>query len=237
MALPIQSAPKYTISLPSDGKEVKFRPFLVKEQKLLMLAQEENDEGKTMEAIKDLIRTVTFQEVEPETLPIIDMEYLFLKIRAKSVGETANIKLTCNDASCPDESRGTGETVVNIDEVEVVGDEPEMKIMINDEIGIEFRYPTVRDMGGVEQLDQGSQTVEVIKKSIKSIYTEEDVFLAKDTSDKELTEFVENLTVQQLEKLGGFFQSLPRLQKDVSATCNTCGKPIEKVLIGLQNFF
>ena len=122
-------------------------------------------------------------------------------------------------------------------EVEVVGDEPEMKIMINDEIGIEFRYPTVGDMGGVEQLDQGSQTVEVIKKSIKSIYTEEDVFLAKDTSDKELTEFVENLTVQQLEKLGGFFQSLPRLQKDVSATCNTCGKPIEKVLIGLQNFF
>ena len=120
MALPIQSAPKYTISLPSDGKEVKFRPFLVKEQKLLMLAQEENDEGKTMEAIKDLIRTVTFQEVEPDTLPIIDMEYLFLKIRAKSVGETANIKLTCNDASCPDESRGTGETVVNIDEVEVV---------------------------------------------------------------------------------------------------------------------
>ena len=237
MALPIQSAPKYTISLPSDGKEVKFRPFLVKEQKLLMLAQEENDEGITMEAIKDLIRTIKFQEVEPDTLPIIDMEYLFLKIRAKSVGETANIKLTCNDASCPDESRGTGETVVNIDEVEVVGDEPEMKIMINDEIGIEFRYPTVGDMGGVEQLDQGSQTVEVIKKSIKSIYTEEDVFLAKDTSDKELTEFVENLTVQQLEKLGGFFQSLPRLQKDVSAKCNTCGKPIEKVLIGLQNFF
>ena len=231
MALPIQSAPKYTISLPSDGKEVKFRPFLVKEQKLLMLAQEENDEGKTMEAIKDLIRTVTFQEVEPDTLPIIDMEYLFLKIRAKSVGETANIKLTCNDASCPDESRGTGETVVNIDEVEVVGDEPEMKIMINDEIGIEFRYPTVGDMGGVEQLDQGSQTVEVIKKSIKSIYTEEDVFLAKDTSDKELTEFVENLTVQQLEKLGGFFQSLPRLQKDFSAKCNTCGKTIENVLI------
>ena len=111
------------------------------------------------------------------------------------------------------------------------------EIMINDEIGIEFRYPTVGDMGGVEQLDQGSQTVEVIKKSIKSIYTEEDVFLAKDTTDKELTEFVENLTVQQLEKLGGFFQSLPRLQKDVSAKCNTCGKPIEKVLIGLQNFF
>ena len=237
MALPIQSAPKYTISLPSDGKEVKFRPFLVKEQKLLMLAQEENDEGKVMEAVKDLIRTVTFQEVEPETLPIIDMEYLFLKIRAKSVGETANIKLTCNDADCPDEGRGTGDAVVNIDEVEVVGDEPEMKIMINDEIGIEFRYPTVGDMGGVETLDQGSQTIEVIKKSIKSIYTEEDVFLAKDTSDNELTEFVENLTVQQLEKLGGFFQAFPRLQKDVSAKCNTCGKGIDKILIGLQNFF
>ena len=237
MALPKQSTPKYTCILPSDGKEVEYRPFLVQEQKSLLIAQEQEDDKAMFSAVQDLIEACTYGKLKSTQLAVIDMEYLFLKIRAKSVGETANIKLTCNDASCPDESRGTGETVVNIDEVEVVGDEPEMKIMINDEIGIEFRYPTVGDMGGVEQLDQGSQTVEVIKKSIKSIYTEEDVFLAKDTSDKELTEFVENLTVQQLEKLGGFFQSLPRLQKDVSAKCNTCGKDIEKILIGLQNFF
>ena len=184
MALPIQSAPKYTISLPSDGKEVKFRPFLVKEQKLLMLAQEENDEGKTMEAIKDLIRTVTFQEVEPETLPIIDMEYLFLKIRAKRVGETVNLQVTCQDPKCD----GHGEVVINLDDVEVVGDEPENKIMINDEIGIELRYPRIGDIDLINS-EEGSmtQTLEMLKRCMVTVFDQEDVYPTSDSSTQELS--------------------------------------------------
>ena len=238
MALPIQTAPKYNCILPSDGKEVKYRPFLVKEQKMLLIAQEENDEAKIFEAVKDLIRSVTFEEIEPNELPLIDMEYLFLKIRARSVGETAKISIGCNDPECDGSGqKGSGEVVVNLDDVEVVGDEPENKIMINDEVGIELKYPKVKDIQGLNDLDQGSQTIEVLKRSIQSVFDSENVYLASEQTDKELHEFVENLTVQQLEDVTVFFNEIPRLEKEVVADCKLCGKEIKKNLIGLQNFF
>ena len=234
MALPIQSAPKYTISLPSDGKEVKFRPFLVKEQKLLMLAQEENDEGKTMEAIKDLIRTVTFQEVEPETLPIIDMEYLFLKIRAKSVGETVNLQVTCQDPKCD----GHGEVVINLDDVEVVGDEPENKIMINDEIGIELRYPRIGDIDLINS-EEGSmtQTLEMLKRCMVTVFDQEDVYPTSDSSTQELDEFVNTLSMSQMEMISEYFGSIPQLKKEVQTECVKCGKDINTTIQGMNNFF
>lgn len=234
MALPIQSAPKYTISLPSDGKEVKFRPFLVKEQKLLMLAQEENDEGKTMEAIKDLIRTVTFQEVEPETLPIIDMEYLFLKIRAKSVGETVNLQVTCQDPKCD----GHGEVVINLDDVEVVGDEPENKIMINDEIGIELRYPRIGDIDLINS-EEGSmtQTLEMLKRCMVTVFDQEDVYPTSDSSTQELDEFVNTLSMSQMEMISEYFGSIPQLKKEVKSECVQCGKDINTTIQGMNNFF
>ncbi len=235
MALPIQTAPKYTAVLPSDGREVKYRPFLVKEQKLLLIAQEEENDAKIFEAVKDLIRSVTFGEVEPNELPLIDMEYLFLKIRARSVGETAKISVGCNDPEC--DPKGSGETVVNLDDVEVVGDEPEYKIMINDEVGIELAYPKVKDIEGLDKLDQGTQTIEMLKRSIVSIFDENQVYMAVDTSEQELTEFVENLTVSQLEDVTKFFDAIPRLQKEVVAECKLCGKDIKKKVVGLQNFF
>ena len=233
MALPIQTAPKYTAVLPSDGREVKYRPVLVKEQKLLLIAQEEENDAKIFEAVKDLIRSVTFEEVEPNNLPLIDMEYLFLKIRARSVGETAKISVGCNDPECD----GTGEAVVNLDDVEVVGDEPEYKIMINDEVGIELAYPKVKDIEGLDKLDQGTQTIEMLKRSIVSIFDENQVYMAVDTSEQELTEFVENLTVSQLEDVTKFFDAIPRLQKEVHTECKLCGKDIKKKVVGLQNFF
>ena len=115
MALPKQSAPKYKCVLPSDGTEIEFRPFLVKEQKVLLLAQEEEDEKAMFNAVKDLIESVCFTEIKADRLSVVDMEYLFLKIRSKSVGETANIKVTCNDPNC----NGTGDAVINLDDVEV----------------------------------------------------------------------------------------------------------------------
>ena len=139
MALPKQSSPKYKCVLPSDGREVEYRPFLVKEQKVLLLAQEQENDEAMFKAVQDLIGSVTDGEVKPQRLPVIDMEYLFLKIRSKSVGETANIRVTCNDPKCD----GTGEAVVNLDDVEVVGEAPETKIMINDEIGVELRLSLI----------------------------------------------------------------------------------------------
>ncbi len=232
MALPKQTAPKYTCILPSDGREIEYRPFLVKEQKVLLLAQEQEDDAAMFRAVQDLITNVC-EDVKSETLPVIDMEWLFLKIRSKSVGETANIKLSCTDPKCD----GHGEAVVNLDDVEVVGDQPESKIMLNDEIGIEMRYPRVSDVNQVQGKDQATQTLEMLKNSIVTIFDEENVYPTADASTNELNEFVEGLTMQQLEKITAYFDSIPSLQLDVESKCTTCGRELKTTAKGINSFF
>ena len=232
MALPKQTAPKYTCILPSDGREIEYRPFLVKEQKGLLLAQEQEDDAAMFRAVQDLITNVC-EDVKSETLPVIDMEWLFLKIRSKSVGETANIKLSCTDPKCD----GHGEAVVNLDDVEVVGDQPESKIMFNDEIGIEMRYPRVSDVNQVQGKDQATQTLEMLKNSIVTIFDEENVYPTADASTNELNEFVEGLTMQQLEKITAYFDSIPSLQLDVESKCTTCGRELKTTAKGINSFF
>lgn len=232
MALPKQSAPKYTCILPSDGREIEYRPFLVKEQKVLLLAQEQEDDAAMFRAVQDLITNVC-EDVKSETLPVIDMEWLFLKIRSKSVGETANIKLSCTDPKCD----GHGEAVVNLDDVEVVGDQPESKIMLTDEIGIELRYPRVSDVNQVQGKDQATQTLEMLKNSIVTIFDEENVYPTADASTNELNEFVEGLTMQQLEKITAYFDSIPSLQLDVESKCTTCGRELKTTAKGINSFF
>ena len=232
MALPKQTAPKYTCILPSDGREIEYRPFLVKEQKVLLLAQEQEDDAAMFRAVQDLITNVC-EDVKSETLPVIDMEWLFLKIRSKSVGETANIKLSCTDPKCD----GHGEAVVSLDDVEVVGDQPESKIMLNDEIGIEMRYPRVSDVNQVQGKDQATQTLEMLKNSIVTIFDEENVYPTADASTNELNEFVEGLTMQQLEKITTYFDSIPSLQLDVESKCTTCGRELKTTAKGINSFF
>ena len=232
MALPKQTAPKYTCILPSDGREIEYRPFLVKEQKVLLLAQEQEDDAAMFRAVQDLITNVC-EDVKSETLPVIDMEWLFLKIRSKSVGETANIKLSCTDPKCD----GHGEAVVNLDDVEVVGDQPESKIMLTDEIGIELRYPRVSDVNQVQGKDQATQTLEMLKNSIVTIFDEENVYPTADASTNELNEFVEGLTMQQLEKITAYFDSIPSLQLDVESKCTTCGRELKTTAKGINSFF
>ncbi len=233
MALPKQSAPKYKCVLPSDGTEIEFRPFLVKEQKVLLLAQEEEDEKAMFNAVKDLIESVCFTEIKADRLSVVDMEYLFLKIRSKSVGETANIKVTCNDPNC----NGTGDAVINLDDVEVVGETPENKIMINDEIGIELRYPRVSDINAVQGMDNATSTLTMLKSSMVNIYDADEVYPTMDASTNELNEFVENLTMQQLEMITDYFNSIPALQHDVESKCTTCDKDIRTTVKGLNSFF
>ena len=232
MALPKQTAPKYTCILPSDGREIEYSPFLVKEQKVLLLAQEQEDDAAMFRAVQDLITNVC-EDVKSETLPVIDMEWLFLKIRSKSVGETANIKLSCTDPKCD----GHGEAVVNLDDVEVVGDQPESKIMLNDEIGIEMRYPRVSDVNQVQGKDQATQTLEMLKNSIVTIFDEENVYPTADASTNELNEFVEGLTMQQLEKITAYFDSIPSLKLDVESKCTTCGRELKTTAKGINSFF
>ena len=164
MALPIQSAPTYKCILPSDGREVTFRPFLVKEQKVLVIAKEGEDQSRSLASIKQMIKAVTsFSEnewLDVEKLPMFDIEYLFIKIRAVSVGETVKLNLTCQEAEC----NGSGEVTVNLDEVPT-GVEP--RIMITDELGVVLRYPDWNLMEGVQKIDSNQQPIEMLKACIQ----------------------------------------------------------------------
>ena len=234
MALPKQSTPKYNCVLPSDGREVEYRPFLVAEQKNLLIAQEQGDDGAMFSAVQDLVEACTYGKLKSTQLAVIDMEYLFLKIRAKSVGETANLQVTCHDKKCD----GHGEVVINLDDVEVVGDEPENKIMINDEIGIELRYPRIGDIDLINS-EEGSmtQTLEMLKRCMVTVFDQEDVYPTSDSSTQELDEFVNTLSMSQMEMISEYFGSIPQLKKEVQSECVKCGKDINTTIQGMNNFF
>ena len=238
MALPIQSAPTYKCVLPSDGREVTFRPFLVKEQKVLVIAKEGEDQSRSLASIKQMIKAVTSYDenewLDVEKLPMFDIEYLFIKIRAVSVGETVKLNLTCQEEQC----NGTGEVTVNLDDIQCTkptGVEP--KIMITDELGVVLRYPDWNLMEGVQKIDSNQQPIEMLKACITEIFDSESVYDADDISKKELSEFVDNLTFPQIEKLGEYFDDMPKVFYDASYKCNKCGKEQDRTLEGLQSFF
>ena len=238
MALPIQSAPTYTCVLPSNGQEVKFRPFLVKEQKTLVIAKEGEDQKRSLDSIKSMIKSVTaYQEnewLDVEKLPMFDIEYLFIKIRAVSVGETVKINLSCQEEGC----NGTGEVTVNLDEVQTTKPEGvEPKIMITDELGVVLRYPDWNTMESVQKIPQQEQPIEMLKKCIVEIFDAENVYTADDVSSKDLSEFVDNLTFPQIEKLGGYFDDMPKVFYDAEYTCKVCGTKQSRTMEGLQSFF
>ena len=232
MGLPIQSAPTYKCVLPSDGKEVKFRPFLVKEQKILTIARESEDQGQIFDAVKNLLEAVTIPSVVCNDLAVIDLEYLFLKVRAVSVGETSKVTTACDVTT---DCKGSVELMVNINEIEVVGESKEDTVMINDDVGIVLSAPSVKNVQGLDGGEADALTL--IIKSIKRVFDGESVYESSDLSNKEVTEFVESLTFQQLELLTEFFDSLPKLSAEVQGNCNTCKSVNKRTLEGINSFF
>ncbi len=234
MGLPIQKAPKFKCEL-SGGKVVEYRPFLVKEQKYLLIAKESEDNLEILEAIKNLVTAVTDGKVNSDELPIYDLEYLFLQIRAKSVGESVKISLYCREDDC----NGSGSTSVDLSSVEVA-DVPvvDNRIELNETLGVTLQFPSTRQLALVDQkTDDGDRIIELLKFGIESIYDEESVYEASDISDTEIVEFIENLTLDQLEKLSGYFENIPSIEKVVDFKCDSCGKQQSSTLRGLSSFF
>ncbi len=238
MSLPIQSAPTYTCVLPSNGNEVKFRPFLVKEQKVLVIAKEGEDQSRSLDSIKTMLKGVTaFEEndwLDIEKLPMFDIEFLFIKVRAVSVGETVTINLSCQEEGC----NGTGEVTVNLEEVQTSKPEGvEPKIMITDEMGVVLRYPNWNTMERVNKIPQNEQPIAMLKECISEIFDAENVYDTDDVSKKELSDFVDNLTFPQIEKLGSYFDDMPKVFYDAEYTCKVCGTKQSRTMEGLQSFF
>ena len=236
MALPKIGYPTYELELPSTGKSIKYRPFLVKEEKVLLLALESKDEKQVIGAVKDLIKNCVITRLKVDTLPSFDLEYLFLKIRGASIGE--NIILT---VTCLDDNETQVEANINIDDVEVFKPEGhDKKIMFDDKTGVVMRYPSMKEFVEREFLQKEMKTEEVygfIADSIDQIFDDEEVYDSSTTTKKEFRTFVESLTTKQFEKIQKFYESSPKLSHTFKVTNPNTGKEYSYTIEGLQSFF
>jgi len=234
MALPIQSTPTYRTTLPSNGQEIEYRPFLVKEQKILVMAKEGQSQEEIMSAVKKMITATTFEKLEVDNLAMVDLEWLFVKIRSASIGETSKLAFGCPSEGCME----TVKYDLNLEDISVKGELPEdNKVMINDEVGITLRVPSVKDLDKIDKIEEELRPLEVVKRCIVNIFDANDVYEGVDLSPSELDEFVDSLTFGQLESLGNYFDDLPKLSHEIEFTCGGCGTSNKKKLEGLQSFF
>jgi len=235
MGLPIQKAPKHRCEL-SDGTIVTYRPFLVKEQKYLLLAKEGNSSVEVLDAIREVVKSVTEGKVNSDKLAMFDLEYLFLQIRTKSIGETQEMTLYCRQPDC----NGTAKVVVDLSEVGIKYPEEKISntIQLTDTLGVTLRYPTAIQLAKTEDIEsEGDKLVNLLKYGIETIFDEETVYDTDEVRDEELVEFVENLSLEQVEKLNVFFENVPTLQHDLEYECDSCHTINETTLKGLQSFF
>ena len=236
MALPKLGVPQYELTLPSTGKTVKYRPFLVKEEKLLLLALESEDEKEIVTAVKNTLKACVISRIKIDQLPSFDLEYLFLKIRSAAVGEVIEMTVTCTD-----DKETTTVARINIDDVEV--EKPEghtNKIMLDGETGIVMKYPSMDRFIESQFLDKNVGTDEVfafIAEHIDQIFQGEDVYDSSTTSKKEFREFVEGLTTKQFEAIQKFYESMPRLTHSFTVINPNTGNECNYTIEGLQSFF
>ena len=234
MALPIQAAPSYTLTLPISKKVVKYRPFLVKEQRSLLVARESENTKDIMQAVIDMISAVTSKTVDANKLPVGDLEYLFMQIRAKSVGETAGISVACTDNECD----GWGRVEVDLNDVTVEVDEDvDNMIRLNDDLVVEMQYPTVTSVTKVEGLNEADAIKPVLRGCMVRLFDDENVYEFAEYRDSEIDDFIDSLTIDQFEKMTEFFQNVPTLKHEVDYTCSKCKKENTRVLEGLNSFF
>ena len=238
MVLPKIATPTYELELPSTGQPIKYRPFLVKEEKLLVLALESEDTKQITTAIKTVIKNcIETKNVKVETLPTFDIEYLFLNIRGKSVGEEIEVNIIC-----PDDDETTVPVKINVDDIQVQKNPDHVKqIKVDDSIMMEMKYPSLDqfiksnfDLSAGNTMDQ---SFDLIASCIDKIYTEEEVWAAGDVSKKELLEFLEQMNSTQFKDIEKFFETMPKLSHTIQVKNPKTEVESEVVLEGLSSFF
>ena len=236
MALPKLEVPIYELTVPSTDEKIKYRPFLIKEEKILLIAMESGANEDVIQAVKQIVSECTFNTLKLGNMPMFDVEYIFLQIRSKSVGEVSKLKILCRD---------DGETYANVEvdltEIEVqVNDDHTNKIELTDEMGVIMKYPTIDSFStaGISDITPENM-LDVIVACIDKIYDKkgEEVYDSKDSSQKELMDFVEGMNTTQFQDVQAFFDSMPKLRHEVTVV-----NPKTKVenivaLSGLNDFF
>ena len=234
MPLPKLKAPTYTLTLPSVDKKVKYRPFVVKDEQILLTAMESGDEESMLNAIRDVVQSCTFDKLDVNNLPQFDLEYVFLRIRAKSVGETSTINVLC-----PDDQKTYVPVTLNLEEIEChVDDSHNNNIKLTDSVGIILGYPNYEMIKGLAGKTLNSELViDIVKKSIIQVYDGDTVYESSDFTEKELDEFLDGFTTEALKKIKIFFDTMPRLRHEIEVENPETKVKSKVVLEGLRSFF
>ena len=232
MALPKLDTPKYQLTLPSTGEKIEYRPFLVKEQKIILMAQESQDENQILNAVGDLVNSCTFGIIDAKKSPTFDIEYIFLKIRSRSVGETTNINVVC-----PDDNKTQVPVKINLDEIELLTNKDhKTNIQLTDKFTLNFRYPLMSDLYGIDASDATETSFSLINKCVTSIQYGDEIYNRVDMTDAELNDFLEQMNSRQFAEVMDFFNGMPKLRHIIKVTNPKTKVQSEVTLEGLQNF-
>ena len=236
MALPKLITPTYELEIPSTDEKIKYRPFLVKEEKILMMAMESKASADITQAVKDIVSECTFNKIDISNMPMFDVEYIFLQIRSKSVGEISKLKLLC-----PDDEKTYVDIELNLDDVKVqVGEDHTNKIELDKGMGIIMRYPTIDSFSetGIKDINPGNM-LDVISTCILQIYEKngEKTYDPKDQTKKEVIEFIEQLNTKQFREVQKFFETMPKLKHEITIKNPNTKKESKVTLTGLNDFF
>ena len=240
MALPKLDVPSYEIDLPVSKKKLKYRPFLVKEQRNLLMALESQDSNSTQQAVRDILINCTLSDdVDIDKLPIIDIEYYFINLRAKSVGEIVESRYRCNNIVEDKECGNIMEKNIDLTQIKVqVAEDIKPEIQLTPQISIKMKYPefgVVKDSLKFEDINE--VTFNMIAESIEHIYDGEQFYYGHEAQPGEMLEFVEGMNQEQFSKVEKFLENLPKLKEDVNITCSKCGYNHTIEVEGLESFF
>ena len=237
MVLPIVETPTYELTLPSQDIKVQFRPFLVKEEKILLIALESSNDNEIVNATKQILNACTFEKLDINSLPLFDIEYIFLQIRAKSIGEIAKFRILC-----PDDKKTLVNVELDLTKVEVnVDDDHVNKILLDDkkQLGVILKYPTLDiTKAGYNMSTENMESIfKIIGSCIECVFEGEKIYPAKDITQQELQEFLESLSQQAFEKIKKFFDTMPQLRHEIEIENPNTKVKSKVVLQGLRDFF
>ena len=236
MALPKLDVPIYEMTVPSTDEKIKYRPFLIKEEKILLIAMESGENEDVIQAVKQIVSECTFNVLKLGDMPMFDVEYIFLQIRSKSVGEVSKLKILCQD-----DGKTYANVEVDLTEIEVqVNDDHTNKIELTDEMGVMMKYPTIDSfsVAGISDIT-AENMLDVIVACIDKIYDKkgEEVYDSKDSSKKELMDFVEGMNTTQFQDVQAFFDSMPKLRHEITVVNPKTKVKNVVALSGLNDFF
>ena len=242
MALPIITVMKHELTLPSSGEKITFRPFLVKEEKILMMALQSGEAKDMVRGLKEIINNCVDKDLKVDTLPPFDLEYIFLQLRARSIGDVIPINYSIPEEMCKDgKTECKFEVELNLDDIKVQKNKNHKDLIdLTDTIKLKMRYPDMESaasMTGVEGVEMVNKTFELIGQSIEYIMDGEEMHNLSDYTKEETDEFLNSLSTQNFKEIQTFFDTMPKLKHEITAKCKVCGKKNERVLEGMGDFF